>query len=102
MSELYNQKIRIKNQRVHERGALRLAKSFFNRYSVSSPKKERSIVTQIRNVILKDKRDALKQHQDGQTEPPNQWFRQLADELRSGKYGKLQTYSRLIQSHELP
>ena len=100
MSEVYNQKMKIKNQRVHQRAALKLAKQFFTRFSASSPKKERSLVTQIRNVILKTQKEALRKVERGE-QPSNQWYQHLSIELCSGKHGKTQTYNRLLQPQSL-
>jgi glycyl-tRNA synthetase beta subunit len=88
MSAAYNRKIQVRDKRASHRVALGLAKQLFERHSESSLTKERSMVTLIRNVILKTRPEALNQDYNTVKEPVEGWFVELVAELLDGLHGR--------------
>lgn len=92
MSATYNNKVKVREARVHERNARNIAKHLYKVLS-SAPtddKNQRSIVTRVKKIIQETRPEAIEQ--GDATALPVSFYESLAEELRSGEHGKANVY----------
>ena len=84
----------MRQERTSLRKALKIAQTLFGLVSSLDPRKERSKITQLRNIVLKAMK--LDSEPDKFSEPENNWYMKFGLEVLEGKHGVAEPYYRLF------
>jgi len=77
----------VREQRNGLRVALKLGKILFSEVSSHDIKKERTLITKIRNIIVEARPDVLSAAIEDIAKPANGWYLSLVQEILDGKHG---------------